>query len=285
MATKRFYWLKLNEGFFNRNDVRYLEMQEKGYAFVLLYIKLMLLGINSEGALYFKKNIPFNKTTLSMITGMDAALIEEALSVFTELGMTETNRDGVIKLCEYDDMVGSESDAAARMRKRRAEKEDESVTMLRKNEHCYREIEIDKEKEKEKEKDIDIEIELESYKEGNSDKKSYGTHTSVKESDFKFPSLEEVNLYCSERGSIADAEKFYDHYSAIGWRIGGSPIVDWKAAFRKWEKTEREQYKSNHQSTAYPSSEHAQSEKKGSYDTDDFFEAALRRSYESCPTY
>ena len=93
--------------------------------------------------------------------------------------------------------------------------------------------------------------------------------------------------YSRERGSRADAEKFYDHYSAIGWRMGGSAIVDWRAAFRKWEKTEREQTNQYNSSYpyGYPSSKPAQSEKKGSFDDDEFFQAALRRTYGDMPLY
>ncbi len=79
------------------------------------------------------------------------------------------------------------------------------------------------------------------------------------------------------RGDKVDAEKFYDHYLAVGWMMGKSPIRNWQAAFRKWEKNEL--------SDAFntPSLDNAQSEGGGSFDTDDFFEAALRRSYKDLP--
>ena len=52
---------------------------------------------------------------------------------------------------------------------------------------------------------------------------------------FKKPTIDEINWYCDEAEISIDAEKFYDHYEANGWKIGGkSPMKDWKAAVRNW---------------------------------------------------
>jgi hypothetical protein len=32
----------------------------------------------------------------------------------------------------------------------------------------------------------------------------------------------------------AQVERFADYYTANGWRVGRSPMRDWKAAFRNW---------------------------------------------------
>lgn len=58
-------------------------------------------------------------------------------------------------------------------------------------------------------------------------------------SHFVPPTVEEVSAYCRERGSIVDAERFFDFYSANGWLQGrGKPIKDWRAAVRTWERRE-----------------------------------------------
>jgi hypothetical protein len=54
------------------------------------------------------------------------------------------------------------------------------------------------------------------------------------------PTLEEIQAFVvKERGgSMADAENFFDHFSANGWRVSGkTPMRDWKAAARKWVRT------------------------------------------------
>jgi len=58
---------------------------------------------------------------------------------------------------------------------------------------------------------------------------------------FVKPSFEEVRTYCIERTSPIDPESFIDHYTANGWRVGGkSPMKDWKAAVRQWERRHKQ---------------------------------------------
>lgn len=59
---------------------------------------------------------------------------------------------------------------------------------------------------------------------------------------FTPPTVDEVKVYCQERGSSVDPEKFVDFYSANGWKQGrNKPIVDWKAAVRTWERLDAQQ--------------------------------------------
>ena len=54
---------------------------------------------------------------------------------------------------------------------------------------------------------------------------------------FSPPSVEDVRIYCLERGNGLDAERFCDYYAANGWIQGkGKPIRDWRAAVRTWER-------------------------------------------------
>ena len=55
---------------------------------------------------------------------------------------------------------------------------------------------------------------------------------------FVKPTIDEVRAYCLERGKGVDAEKWYNHYSANGWKVGRSKMVDWKAAIRTWERSD-----------------------------------------------
>jgi len=53
---------------------------------------------------------------------------------------------------------------------------------------------------------------------------------------FTRPSVEEVRAYCEERGNGVSAEAFVDFYESKGWKVGNSPMKDWRAAVRTWEK-------------------------------------------------
>lgn len=53
---------------------------------------------------------------------------------------------------------------------------------------------------------------------------------------FEKPSVEEVRVYCLERKNEVDAEAFVDFYESKGWVVGKSPMKNWKAAVRTWER-------------------------------------------------
>ena len=55
---------------------------------------------------------------------------------------------------------------------------------------------------------------------------------------FTKPTLEEVQAYCRERQNGVDARKWYNHYEAVGWKVGRNPMKDWKASVRTWERND-----------------------------------------------
>src|SRR5215472_940200 len=50
------------------------------------------------------------------------------------------------------------------------------------------------------------------------------------------PTLEDVTVYCHERGDLVNPERWFNYYSANGWKIGRNAMRDWKAAVRTWER-------------------------------------------------
>ena len=92
---------------------------------------------------------------------------------------------------------------------------------------------------------------------------------SVRAVRFTPPTLDEVKEYCRERGNGVDAEKFCAYYGANGWRVGKNPMKDWKAAVRSWEKNSFESDKPAKSTVATQS-----------FDADEAFAKAMRRSYE-----
>ena len=59
-------------------------------------------------------------------------------------------------------------------------------------------------------------------------------------SRFQKPSIDEIRQYCSSRNNSVDPEQFFNFYESKGWTIGKSPMKDWRAAVRTWEKREKE---------------------------------------------
>lgn len=103
-----------------------------------------------------------------------------------------------------------------------------------------------KNKTEQKRKEDEGEKEVESESEGEKEK---DTSLSIppllseerpplheKSKRFVPPSVEDVAEYCRDRGNSIDPERFVDFYASKGWRIGNTPMKDWKAAVRTWEK-------------------------------------------------
>lgn len=79
------------------------------------------------------------------------------------------------------------------------------------------------------------------------------------------PTIEDVSKYVSSNSYQVDPARFVDYYTARGWKIGNSPMKDWKAAVRTWNN------RSNGQEKSVP-----QDVKLG---VGEFIDASGRRSY------
>lgn len=53
---------------------------------------------------------------------------------------------------------------------------------------------------------------------------------------FVKPTVEEIKTYCQERNNRVNPDDFFNFYESKGWLIGKSPMKDWKAAVRTWER-------------------------------------------------
>ncbi|MBS1372076.1 MAG: hypothetical protein HPZ91_19200 [Lentisphaeria bacterium] len=56
---------------------------------------------------------------------------------------------------------------------------------------------------------------------------------------FVKPAVEAVREYCESRQNNVDAGEFCDFYDSKGWLIGKTPMKDWRAAVRTWERSKK----------------------------------------------
>lgn len=123
--SKRFYWIKLRENFFQQETIDWLMEQENGSAYIVLYLKMCLLTANTSGELVRTigdMTIPYEPKKISQKTGFDIDTVNVALSLFKHLGLIEETQEGIPVMPEVKNMVGSESESAARVRKYRKKK-------------------------------------------------------------------------------------------------------------------------------------------------------------------
>lgn len=159
--NKKYYWLKLDVTFYDREEIQLIESMPNGYKYINFYMKLLLKSANSEGRLMFKDVIPYTDEMLATITRMDIDAVRSAIKIFLELGLMQRLDDGALFMLETEKMVGCETEWARKKREYREKKkieilEDKSKT---KKDIVLQEIEIEKDIEIDKEKDIEIERE------------------------------------------------------------------------------------------------------------------------------
>ena len=73
--TKRYYWLKLQDNFFERDEIKIIEAMPNGKDYILFYLKIMLKSINENGRLIFKRTLPYSNEMLSTITGTNIDVV------------------------------------------------------------------------------------------------------------------------------------------------------------------------------------------------------------------
>ena len=77
--TKRYYWIKLKEDFFQDDAISWIEEQKDGKECCLFYLKLCLKSLRNQGVLvrYIGDSlIPYDEKKLAEITSMDTGEIQ-----------------------------------------------------------------------------------------------------------------------------------------------------------------------------------------------------------------
>lgn len=122
MATgKRYYWIKLKDSFMSSDAIDYLMSQPDGANYVVLYQMLCLKTINTGGCLVSKIGemlIPYDVEKIQReCKWFSLATVRVALEVYKQIGLVFENPDGTLSISDYSEMIGSETDWAAKKRR------------------------------------------------------------------------------------------------------------------------------------------------------------------------
>ncbi|WP_373757847.1 phage replisome organizer N-terminal domain-containing protein [Jeotgalibaca porci] len=163
--NKRYFWLKLDENFFDDDTIAWIEDQENGKDYVIFYLKLALKSLKDDGYLIRyvgQKLIPYDVRALSKLTNTHVDTVAIAMKLFIDIGLLSQLDTGEIYINQINEMIGSETSVAKRVRKSRAKKEltdNVSSKLL----HCNTEVtKCNTEKEIEKELELEIELDKDS---------------------------------------------------------------------------------------------------------------------------
>lgn len=158
--SKRYYWLKLNSDFFRDKKIKKLRRLAGGDTLTIIYLKLQLLTLNTDGIYKFENVEDDIYEELALELDEDEDNIKMLLLYLQSNGMVELNENSDVAIPYVIENLGSESASAARVRKHRKQKNALALQCNTEETSCN----IEKEKEKSRE-EKDEEIELEKSRE------------------------------------------------------------------------------------------------------------------------
>lgn len=119
--ARRYYWLRLTEDFFNQKEIRYLR-KSGGDPFVLLYQRILLLSLKTDGIVYFDGLEDDLAGELALELDEDEVKVRELLQCMSHIGLIREIQPGEYELTAVSGLIGSESESAERVRKFRERK-------------------------------------------------------------------------------------------------------------------------------------------------------------------
>ena len=162
-APKRYFWLKLHKDFFQRKEIKRLRKIAGGDTYTIIYLKMLLRSIMSEGKLYFDGLEENFSSELALDLDESEENVQITVTYLLNSGLLEMRSEDEYYLPDTKDSTGCETAGAARVRKHRERQKalqcNTDVTQVK--QFCNVEIEIEKELYKEKEiehRDRDITI-------------------------------------------------------------------------------------------------------------------------------
>lgn len=152
---KRYFWLKLHKDFFQRKEIKRLRKIAGGDTYTIIYLKMLLRSIMSEGKLYFDGLEEDFAAEVALDLDESEENVQITITYLLNSGLLEMRSDDEYYLPDTKNSTGCETAVAARVRRHREKQKalqcNTDVTQMK---HlCNGEIEI----EIDKEKDIEIE--------------------------------------------------------------------------------------------------------------------------------
>lgn len=154
--NKKYYWLKLKEGFFEEKQIKYLRKLPDGDKLVIAYLKMQLKSLKTEGFIKYDKILPSNIEELAMILDEDTNIINLMIGALQKVNAIEILDDGSFYMIAMQELIGKESESAERVRKFRERRNQKLLQCNSDVTNCNTEIEKEKKIEIEKEKNAEI---------------------------------------------------------------------------------------------------------------------------------
>lgn len=227
--SKRYYWLKLKEDFFRDKVMKKLRKIAGGDTYVIIYLKMMLLSITSDGCLFYDGVEQDFSAELALDLDEDEENVQVTVAFLMRNGKLIQKSDTEFYMPDAYNAIGSETKSAERVRKHRLNKQASEQEALQCNINvtlCNTEI--------------DREIELEIEKDNLSFYLARCEDFSTSQQSLNKPMLKEVEAYARAENIQTDVQRFYSYYEEHGWKDkkGRDVASRWKATLKRWGEQE-----------------------------------------------
>ncbi len=118
--NKKYYYLKLKEGFFDSEDMKLLQAMKDGYIYSDILLKLYLRSLRQEGRLMYRDIIPYTPDMIATITNHQVGTVEKAIKILEQMGFIEILDNGAIYMTDIQNFIGQSSSEGDRKRKYRS---------------------------------------------------------------------------------------------------------------------------------------------------------------------
>lgn len=151
--SKRYYWLKLKEDFFEQRVIKKLRKIAGGDTYTIIYLKLQLLAMKNDGKLVFENVEDDFASEMALELDEDVENVKVTLMYLEKNNLIETISNEEYFLPEVLAVTGSETASAVRVREHREKKKalqcnNNVITKKQDVIEVKQECSIEKEKEK-----------------------------------------------------------------------------------------------------------------------------------------
>ena len=164
-GQKRYYWLKLQNDFFSRKEIKRLRRIAGGDTLTIIYLKMLCRSLKDNGKLYYDGLDNDFVSELAMDIDEDTENVQITVNYLIKTGLLEQIDEVEYTLKDAESNTGTETAVAARVRKHRERRKalqcNTDVTAVKQ----LGNVEIEKEKDKEIDKEKEEEKEEEKKEE------------------------------------------------------------------------------------------------------------------------
>lgn len=167
--AKRYYWLKLQNDFFSRKEIKKLRKIAGGDTLTIIYLKMLCCSLQNEGKLMYEGLESDFVAEVALDIDEDIDNVQITIAYLLKTGLLVQVDDDEYSLLDAEKNIGSESAVAARVRKHREKEKalqcNTEVTGVKQigNVEIEKEIDKDIDKDKDIEKDISINVVSDLY--------------------------------------------------------------------------------------------------------------------------